>query len=53
MEAGSSPRGDTVSWFNYINLFIIHQVLSGCYRELWERFVGGKALVLRMLGLYY
>ena len=32
-----------ISWLNYLNLFVTHQVRSGRYQELWGKFVGGEA----------
>jgi len=46
------PRKD-FGWLNYLNLFITHQVRSGRYEELWDRFVGGEAPELRIPGVYY
>lgn len=46
------PRKD-IPWLNYLNLFITHQVRSGRYQELWDRFVGGEAPELRIPGVYY
>ncbi len=46
------PRKD-VSWLNYLNLFITHQVRSGRYDELWMKYVGSKAPELRIPGVYY
>jgi hydroxyproline transporter system substrate-binding protein len=49
VTAAAAKRKD-VSWLNYINLFIVDQVRSGRYRELWERFVGGEAPDLTVPG---
>lgn len=46
------PRKD-ISWLNYLNLFITHQVRSGRYQELWDRYVGGEAPELRIPGVFY
>lgn len=46
------PRKD-VTWLNYLNLFVTHQVRSGRYQELWNQFVGGDAPELRIPGVYY
>ncbi len=46
------PRKD-FGWLNYLNLFVTHQVRSGRYQELWEKFVGGKAPELRIPGVMY
>src|SRR6056297_3166758 len=42
-----------VSWINYLNLFVTHQVRSGRYQELWGNFVGGEAPELRIPGVMY
>ena len=42
-----------VSWLNYLNLFITHQVRSGRYQELWGEYVGGEAPELRIPGVMY
>lgn len=46
------PRKD-VSWINYLNLFVTHQVRSGRYAELWGHYVGGDAPELRIPGVMY
>ncbi|MFK7792040.1 MAG: transporter substrate-binding domain-containing protein [Devosiaceae bacterium] len=46
------PRED-VSWLNYLNLFVTHQVRSGRYQELWGNYVGGEAPELRIPGVAY
>ena len=46
------PRKD-VTWLNYLNLFVTHQVRSGRYQELWGRFVGGAVPELRIPGVMY
>lgn len=46
------PRKD-VSWINYLNLFVTHQVRSGRYAELWGKYVGGDAPELRIPGVMY
>ncbi len=42
-----------VSWLNYLNLFVTHQVRSGRYQELWGKYVGGEAPELRIPGVMY
>lgn len=42
-----------VSWLNYLNLFVTHQVRSGRYQELWSQYVGGEAPELRIPGVMY
>lgn len=42
-----------VTWLNYLNLFITHQVRSGRYEELWGKYVGGEAPELRIPGVMY
>lgn len=42
-----------VSWLNYLNLFVAHQVRYGRYQELWTRFVGGEAPSLTLPGVDY
>jgi ABC-type amino acid transport substrate-binding protein len=46
------PRLD-VTWLNYLNLFVTHQVRSGRYAELWDKYVGGEAPELRIPGVLY
>ena len=46
------PRKD-VSWLNYLNLFVTHQVRSGRYQELWGNYVGGEAPELLIPGVMY
>ncbi|WP_033406089.1 transporter substrate-binding domain-containing protein [Kiloniella laminariae] len=46
------PRLD-VTWLNYLNLFVTHQVRSGRYQELWNTYVGGEAPELRIPGVLY
>ena len=46
------PRMD-VTWLNYLNLFITHQVRSGRYQELWGKYVGGEAPALIIPGVMY
>lgn len=48
----AGPRLD-VTWLNYINLFITHQVRSGRYEELWQKYVGDTAPELRIPGVLY
>jgi polar amino acid transport system substrate-binding protein len=52
ITAVAGPRTD-VSWLNYINLFIVNQVRSGRYQELWQRFAGGDAPDLTVPGVAY
>lgn len=52
VTAVAAPRLD-VSWLNYINLFIVDQVRSGRYQELWHRFVGEDAPDLTNPGIAY
>lgn len=42
-----------VTWLNYLNLFVTHQVRSERYQELWGKYVGGKAPELRIPGVMY
>lgn len=42
-----------VTWLNYLNLFVTHQVRSGRYGELWGKYVGGDAPELRIPGVMY
>ena len=42
-----------VTWLNYLNLFVTHQVRSGRYQELWGKYVGGDAPELRIPGVMY
>lgn len=42
-----------VTWLNYLNLFVTHQVRSGRYQELWGKYVGGEAPELRIPGVLY
>ena len=42
-----------VTWLNYLNLFVTHQVRSGRYQELWGKYVGGVAPELRIPGVMY
>ena len=46
------PRKD-FGWLNYLNLFVTHQVRSGRYQELWDKFVGGEAPELMIPGVFY
>ena len=46
------PRKD-FGWLNYLNLFITHQVRSGRYEELWQKFVGGEAPELKIPSVHY
>lgn len=52
VTAVAASRTD-VSWLNYINLFVVEQVRSGRYRELWQRFVGGEPPDLTIPGVAY
>ncbi|WP_298852051.1 transporter substrate-binding domain-containing protein [uncultured Ruegeria sp.] len=42
-----------VTWLNFLNLFVTHQVRSGRYQELWGKYVGGEAPELRIPGVMY
>ena len=42
-----------VTWLNYLNLFVTHQVRSGRYQALWGKYVGGDAPELRIPGVMY
>jgi ABC-type amino acid transport substrate-binding protein len=46
-------KRDDVTWINYLNLFVTHQVRSGRYQELWGKYVGGEAPELRIPGVMY
>lgn len=46
------PRKD-VTWLNYLNLFVTHQVRTGRYQELWGKYVGGDAPELLIPGVFY
>lgn len=46
------PRKD-VTWLNYLNLFVTHQVRSGRYDELWNQYVGNNVPELRIPGVMY
>lgn len=46
-------RREDVTWLNFLNLFVTHQVRSGRYAELWEIYVGGEAPDLRIPGVLY
>jgi polar amino acid transport system substrate-binding protein len=46
------PRTD-VTWLNYLNLFVTHQVRSGRYDELWNKYVGNNVPELRIPGVMY
>lgn len=46
------PRKD-VTWLNYLNLFVTHQVRSGRYDELWTKYVGNNVPELRIPGVMY
>ncbi len=46
------PRKD-ITWLNYLNLFVTHQVRSGRYQELWGKYVGGEAPELVIAGVMY
>ncbi len=48
----AGPRKD-ISWLNYLNLFVTHQVRSGRYEELWGKYVGGPAPDLRIPKVLY
>lgn len=43
-----------VTWLNYLNLFVTHQVRSGRYDELWSKYVGAEqSPELRIPGVLY
>jgi len=42
-----------VTWLNYLNLFVTHQVRSGRYQELWSKYIGGDSPSLRVPGVMY
>lgn len=46
-------KREDVTWLNYLNLFVTHQVRSGRYAELWGKYVGGDAPELRIPGVLY
>jgi hydroxyproline transporter system substrate-binding protein len=46
-------KREDVTWLNYLNLFVTHQVRSGRYQELWGTYVGGDAPELRIPGVMY
>ena len=46
-------KREDVTWLNYLNLFVTHQVRSGRYDELWGKYVGGDAPELRIPGVMY
>jgi len=46
-------KREDVTWLNYLNLFVTHQVRSGRYSELWGKYVGGEAPELRIPGVMY
>ena len=46
-------KREDVTWLNYLNLFVTHQVRSGRYQELWGTYVGGEAPELRIPGVMY
>ncbi|MCF6326922.1 MAG: transporter substrate-binding domain-containing protein [Devosiaceae bacterium] len=46
------PRND-IAWLNYLNLFITHQVRSGRYQELWQKYTGSPGAELRIPGVMY
>jgi polar amino acid transport system substrate-binding protein len=46
-------KREDVTWLNYLNLFVTHQVRSGRYQELWDKYVGGQAPELRIPGVMY
>ncbi|WP_062014534.1 transporter substrate-binding domain-containing protein [Aureimonas sp. AU4] len=43
---------DEYGLINYLNLFVNHQVRSGRYKELYEKWVGGEAPNLTAPGVY-
>ncbi len=46
-------KREDVTWLNYLNLFVTHQVRSNRYAELWDTYVGGEAPELRIPGVFY
>ena len=42
-----------VTWLRYLDLFVTHQVRSGRYAELWEKYVGSEAPDLVIPGTHY
>ena len=46
-------KREDVTWLNFLNLFVTHQVRSGRYQELWGQYVGGEAPELRIPGVMY
>ncbi|MFN3133522.1 transporter substrate-binding domain-containing protein [Roseibium sp.] len=46
-------KREDVTWLNFLNLFVTHQVRSGRYEELWGKYVGGEAPELRIPGVLY
>ena len=42
-----------VTWLNYLNLFVTHQVRSGRYQDLWSRYVGKDVPELRIPSVMY
>jgi ABC-type amino acid transport substrate-binding protein len=47
-------KREDVTWLNYLNLFVTHQVRSGRYDELWSKYVGAhQAPELRIPGVLY
>ena len=46
-------KREDVTWLNFLNLFVTHQVRSGRYKELWGKYVGGEAPELRIPGVMY
>ncbi|MGB5870734.1 MAG: transporter substrate-binding domain-containing protein [Albidovulum sp.] len=46
-------KREDVTWLNFLNLFVTHQVRSGRYAELWGAYVGGEAPELRIPGVMY
>ncbi|MBO9425833.1 transporter substrate-binding domain-containing protein [Labrenzia sp. R4_1] len=46
-------KREDVTWLNFLNLFVTHQVRSGRYAELWGKYVGGEAPELRIPDVMY
>ncbi|MBR9651371.1 transporter substrate-binding domain-containing protein [Thalassovita aquimarina] len=46
-------KREDVTWLNFLNLFVTHQVRSGRYQEHWGKYVGGEAPELRIPGVMY
>jgi ABC-type amino acid transport substrate-binding protein len=51
--ASAAAKRTDVSWLNYLNLFVHHQVRSGRYAELWSQYVGTETPDLAVPNTYY